>query len=167
LTPFTNAFQSSPEDSFNFYLSQLRITIERAFGIMVTLFGILQSAIKNRVPFTVKIVQACMRVHNFRIAAGCQPPRRSACINYADPSLQCMDLLMADPRFQTDPVASTPRLIVQAVQQHFETTALRRESMCDLLREAGGERPVGNVAQQQRELERAMRYADPLNIDGL
>jgi len=167
LTPFTNAFQSSPEDSFNFYLSQLRITIERAFGIMVTLFGILQSAIKNRVPFTVKIVQACMRVHNYRIAAGCQPPRRSACINYADPSLQCTDLLMADPRFQTDPVASTPRLIVQAVQQHFETTALRRESMCDLLREAGGERPVGNVAQQQRELERAMRYADPLNINGL
>jgi hypothetical protein len=88
LTPFANAFQSSPEDSFNFYLSQLRITMELAFGNMVTLFGISQSTIKHRVPFTVKIVQTCMRVHNFRIAAGCQPPRRSACINYADPSLQ-------------------------------------------------------------------------------
>jgi hypothetical protein len=164
LTPFPSAFPSSPEDSFNFYLSQLRITIERAFGILVTLFGILQSAIKTKIPFTVQIVQACMRVHNYRITAGCQPPRRSGCINYADPDMQCQDLLMADPRFTTDPVASTPRLIIQEVEQHFDTTALRREAICDLLRDAGGERPVGNVAQRERELQRQMLYANPLDL---
>ena len=164
MTPFPAAFPSSPQDSFNFYLSQLRITIERAFGIMVTLFGILQSAIKTKIPFTVKIVQACMRVHNYRIAAGCQPPRRSACINYADPDFQSADLLMADPRFTTDPVASTPRLMVVEVEQHFDICTLRREALCDTLRDAGGERPVGNVAQQQRALQREMMYADPLHI---
>jgi hypothetical protein len=128
---------------------------------MVTLFGILQSAIKTKIPFTVQIVQACMRVHNFRIAAGCQPPRRSSCINYADPDMQCTDLLMADPRFETDPVASTPRLIVLEVEQHFDTNTLRREAICDVLREAGGERPVGNVVQRERELQRQMLYANP------
>jgi hypothetical protein len=148
-------------------LSQLRITIERAFGIMVTLFGILQSAIKTKIPFTVKIVQACMRVHNYRIAAGCQPPRRSGCINYADPDMQCTDLLMADPRFETDPVASTPRLIVSEVHQHFETCTLRREALCHILQEAGGERPVGSIAQQERTLQRDMLYANPLVIQGL
>jgi hypothetical protein len=167
LTPFPSPYASSPEDSFNFYLSQLRITIERAFGIMVTLFGILQSAIKTKIPFTVKIVQACMRVHNYRIAAGCQPPRRSGCINYADPDMQCADLLMADPRFETDPVASTPRLIVSEVQQHFETSTFRREALCDILREAGGERPVGNVAQRERAMQRELMYANPLLIQGI
>lgn len=71
---------------------------------------------------------------------------------------------MADPRFTTDPVASTPRLIIQDVEQHFDTNALRREAICDLLRDAGGERPVGNVAQRERELQRAMLYANPLDI---
>jgi hypothetical protein len=163
LTPFPSAFASSPEDNFNFYFSQLRITIERAFGILVTLFGILQSAIKTKIPFTVKTVHACMRVHNFRIRAGCQPPRRSACISYADPDLDCTDLLMADPRFSTDPVATTNRLIVAEVhREFFDTSTLRREAMRDTLFEAGGVRPVSNVAQRARVLLEEQLYANPL-----
>ena len=162
MTPFLSAFPSSPENSFNSYLSQLRITIERAFGILVNLFGILQSAIKTRIPFTVKIVQACMRLHNFRIDAGCQPPRRSPCINYADSDLNCHDLIMADPRFETDAVAATPRLIVAEVQRAFETSTLRREALCDVLQEAGGQRPVASVAQRARALQQELVYANPL-----
>jgi hypothetical protein len=35
--------QDGPEDAYNFYLSQLRITIERAFGVFVHRWAILRA----------------------------------------------------------------------------------------------------------------------------
>jgi hypothetical protein len=99
MTPFLSAFPSSPENSFNSYLSQLRIT-----GLT----------------------------------------------------------MMADPRFETEPVAATPRLLATEVQRAFETTTLRRESLCDILQEAGGQRPVASVAQRARALQQELAYANPL-----
>ena len=163
ITPFPCAAPTSKEDTFNFYLSQLRITIERAFGILVTVFGILQSPMKFNIPFTVQIVQACLRIHNFRIRQCCQPPRRSACINY-DTNTDARDLLMNDARYQTEPVAATPRLVaIQVARQTADNggSTLRREAMVCVLKEVGGERPVGNIARMARLAEIERRHADP------
>ena len=72
---------------------------------------------------------------------------------------------MADPRFSTDPVATTNRLIVAEVhREFFDTSTLRREAMRDTLFEAGGVRPVSNVAQRARVLLQEQLYANPLLI---
>eukprot|EP00918_Siedleckia_nematoides_P085183 GHVU01187287.1.p1 GENE.GHVU01187287.1~~GHVU01187287.1.p1 ORF type:complete len:354 (-),score=11.33 GHVU01187287.1:366-1427(-) len=61
-------------DKFNYYASQLRVTIERAFGMVVNKWRILRSPLEcafHRVPC---IIEACFRMHNFcideRIAEG-------------------------------------------------------------------------------------------------
>eukprot|EP01040_Poterioochromonas_malhamensis_P004410 gene4410-4727_t len=65
MTPFAGAGLSEDKDSFNFYLSQLRITIERVFGILVQRWGILWKPLKFNLSFAVEIVHACIRLHNY------------------------------------------------------------------------------------------------------
>jgi hypothetical protein len=61
------AARNGAEDDFNFYHSQLRITIERAFGMLVKRFGILRKAMPQSIPMKKKIaiVFACCKLHNF------------------------------------------------------------------------------------------------------
>ena len=97
ITPYSGAAAGSSHDVFNFFHSQLRITIERTFGILLTLFGILQKPMGFDVDLSVAVVQSCMRVHNFRINNGCQAPRRSAVLNYAADQ-DADGLILNDPR---------------------------------------------------------------------
>lgn len=53
------------KEAFNFWHSQLRITIERCFGIFVQRWGIFWKPIKFEVEFVMEIVQCCCRLHNF------------------------------------------------------------------------------------------------------
>ena len=54
-------------DVYNFYISQLRIRVEMAFGLFVKKFGILRSAMQTSVKTTTKILVVCARLHNFLI----------------------------------------------------------------------------------------------------
>jgi hypothetical protein len=56
-----------PKDWFNFWHSQIRITIERTFGIFVARWGILWKPLEYPLEQTVAIVQACCRLHNFAV----------------------------------------------------------------------------------------------------
>ena len=66
VSPYRGA-TSGIDDDFNFYHSQLRITIERAFGMLVQRFGILRKAMPQHIPVQKKMamVLACMKLHNF------------------------------------------------------------------------------------------------------
>jgi hypothetical protein len=55
------------QDAYNFYLSQVRITIERAFGILVHRFGILRSPMSISIKKVPAIVMCLMRLHNYYI----------------------------------------------------------------------------------------------------
>jgi hypothetical protein len=55
------------KESFNFFHSQVRITIERTFGIFIQRFGIFWKALQFDVSFIVEIVHCCCRLHNFCI----------------------------------------------------------------------------------------------------
>jgi hypothetical protein len=59
---------SAEEESMNYYISQLRITIERAFGILVQRWGIFWSALKFKISFVLQLIEACCRLHNFCLA---------------------------------------------------------------------------------------------------
>ena len=53
--------------SYNFYLSQLRIRIEMAFGLLTTKFRIFQSNLEFSLENNRKIIIAASRLHNFVI----------------------------------------------------------------------------------------------------
>lgn len=65
MTPFAGSQLPQDKDSFNFYLSQIRITIERVFGMIVKRWGILWKPLRFGLSFAVEVVHACMRLHSY------------------------------------------------------------------------------------------------------
>ena len=53
--------------TFNFYLSQLRVRIEMAFGRLVTKWRILKRALNYSTQKNIQIIRVCMKLHNFTI----------------------------------------------------------------------------------------------------
>jgi hypothetical protein len=64
-------------ESFNFWHSQLRITIERAFGIYVRRWGIFSRPSPYGLKFFCEIVEATCRLHNFCIDRNIPVPQLS------------------------------------------------------------------------------------------
>jgi hypothetical protein len=54
-------------DNFNFYLSQLRIRIEMAFGLMTKKWGILQCPLTNSLVSIKHLICCIARLHNYCI----------------------------------------------------------------------------------------------------
>ena len=68
LIPYTGDLTNDKDkDTYNFYISQMRIRIEMAFGMLVKRFGILATEMKTSVKNTSKILIACASLHNFLI----------------------------------------------------------------------------------------------------
>ena len=68
LTPFYGSQRNEPQyDSHNFYLSQLRIRIEMAFGLLVTKWRILMMTLSTLLANTYKAFNACCVLHNYCI----------------------------------------------------------------------------------------------------
>ena len=68
LVPFTGSQRDDPkQDAFNFYLSQLRIRIEMAFGLLVKKFRILKKPMKQKLVTVSRIIMCCAQLHNFII----------------------------------------------------------------------------------------------------
>ncbi|MGH3053645.1 MAG: transposase family protein, partial [Gaiellaceae bacterium] len=70
-TPYANV-SSGPEDAFNFYHSQLRITVERAFGMLVHRWGILRKPFAPSISITkvIRTTLALCKLHNYCIDNG-------------------------------------------------------------------------------------------------
>ena len=60
------SFQSK-EDTFNFYMSQLRVRIENAFALLVRRWGVLQKALQMPLRFQPTLIKAVCCLHNFCI----------------------------------------------------------------------------------------------------
>ena len=67
LTPHVGSNIPKHEDVFNFYHSQIRITIERCFGVLVRRWGILWKPFEVNLRSTNLITQALLRLHNYCI----------------------------------------------------------------------------------------------------
>lgn len=68
LTPYSGADRDDEGNSiFNFYLSQLRIRIEMAFGQLTTKWRILRSFLTMSLEKASKIIVCCARLQNFYI----------------------------------------------------------------------------------------------------
>jgi hypothetical protein len=106
MTPYIGSGLVQAQDAFNFYHSQLRITIERCFGIFVNVFGIFHAPLKFDISTCCQIVEACVRIHNFRINQGCQHVTRRSCNGavYREAMERGGDVfdVLDDPRYATD-----------------------------------------------------------------
>jgi hypothetical protein len=66
LTPFSGAQKEHPEnDAYNFYCSQVRITIERAIGMLTKRWRIFDSSLQCKLSTASKIIQVAARLHNY------------------------------------------------------------------------------------------------------
>ncbi len=55
------------KDICNFYISQLRIRVEQAFGLLVCKWRIFKKPLELKLHRVQHVVQACFRLHNFCI----------------------------------------------------------------------------------------------------
>ena len=68
IIPYSGSDKRYPEkDVFNFYVSQLRIKIEQAFGMMVNKWRVFKRPIELGLHAVPSLVECCMRLHNFCI----------------------------------------------------------------------------------------------------
>lgn len=68
LTPFGGSQKAIPvNDNYNFYLSQLRIKIEQAFGLMTTKWRRLRSPLQVSLKTASRVSVAIARLHNYCI----------------------------------------------------------------------------------------------------
>ena len=66
LIPFSGPSRDQAQhDTYNFYLSQLRIRIEMAFGMLVNRFRILKRPLQSKMKRNARIILACAILHNF------------------------------------------------------------------------------------------------------
>ncbi|KAI2492823.1 nuclease [Fragilaria crotonensis] len=57
--------RGSGQDAFNFFLSQLRIRIEMAFGLLQTKWCVLSRPLQVNLSTAAKVIETCARLHNF------------------------------------------------------------------------------------------------------
>ncbi|KAL7532194.1 hypothetical protein ACHAXR_006360, partial [Thalassiosira sp. AJA248-18] len=71
-TPYPNVGSNREKDAYNFYHSQLRITVEGTFGLLINRWGFLRKKAPQQytVKKTMSAVSAMCRLHNFLIDAG-------------------------------------------------------------------------------------------------
>ena len=69
LTPYAGAEQrnESVKDTYNFYLSQLRIRIEMSFGLLTNKWRILRRPLQVKLKNTGKVFMCLCRLHNYCI----------------------------------------------------------------------------------------------------
>eukprot|EP00808_Paulinella_micropora_P010168 g38690.t1 len=118
------------KDSFNFHLSQLRIHVERAFGMLTARWGILWKPITTSFAGTLAILTSCFRLHNVADEYG----------RLID-DFEVQDLLTANP-------ASSARNLL----------CLRREAMVAQLRVEEILRP--NTTSENRNKRRRLNLDD-------
>eukprot|EP00808_Paulinella_micropora_P029273 g38483.t1 len=137
------------KDSFNFHLSQLRIHVERAFGMLTARWGILWKPITTSFAGTLVILTSCFRLHNFCLESSHRIENNSQLghVQVADEygrlidDFEVQDLLTANP-------ASSAR----------NSLCLRREAMVAQLRVEEILRP--NTTSENRNKRRHLNFVD-------
>ena len=159
VTPHIGSAVSAEADAFNFFHSQLRITIERSFGIFVNVFGIFHSPLLFSIATCCDVVEACVRLHNYRIDNGCQHVARvvTAAATFREAYDRSNDIfdVLDDERYATFRPHATDAAYAAYVQYQQQQSGLRAsdaargaEKRCVLgvaLGLLGAARPAANV----------------------
>jgi hypothetical protein len=125
LIPYSGVDKLDPsKDVFNFYLSQLRIRIEQAFGLLVSKWRIFKKALEVKLFRVGHIVQACARLHNYCIN---NRDDNIPVISRRDPETFCPNYQAFYPDAQTLLTARARRCAVrEAIRSQLASDGCRR-----------------------------------------
>ena len=137
LTPYPGKRLDADRDVFNFYLSQLRMTVEQSFGILVQTWGILWKPLRVKFTGRADVVNAVFRLHNFLRDEGVQPitAEEAAWEQTGPPPLDRNECL---PEYFVTDFSSAPK-------KSGEVS--RREAIRKALADQGMVRPVHNISR--------------------
>ena len=148
LIPFTGADRlDGAHDSFNFYLSQLRIRVEMAFGRLTNKFRILKGCVLGSLDRVSSIIMACARLHNYIIKM--------------DGPNDVFDGLVEngeDPDFTIVPHPDAPLgmsylpVVPNEYWEPFEGMSYTRLAIVEYLRDNGIMHPLYNLQRKRSEI---------------
>ena len=159
LIPFTGAEHlDGAHDSFNFYLSQLRIRVEMAFGCLTNKFRILKGCVLGSLDRVTSIVMACARLHNYIIAMDGPNDTFDEVVEGGE-----------DAEFSIVPHPDAPLrmsylpVVPNDEWEKFDGISYTRLAIVDYLRENGIMRPLYNLERKQMEVMDAEANGDGNN----
>ena len=149
LIPFTGANRlDSARDAYNYYLSQLRIRVEIAFGRLVNKFCILCGKIVGSMDRASAILIACAQLHNFII----QEDNPFQQCKTADEEIESCD-------FAPNPLAPLGMSYLPVVpDENFEVypgISHIQDAIVEHLHEHETLRPIHYIERKRKELEEA------------
>jgi len=151
LIPFTGANRLDPaNDAFNYYLSQLRIRVEMAFGRLVNKFRILSGKIEGSLDRVTAILTACARLHNYIIQEdGPFETKADDIVAHSSAPLGMGYLpVVPDETFEV-----------------YNGVSRTREAIVEFLRDKEISRPLHNIERKKREQNMIVVSANGLRID--
>jgi hypothetical protein len=139
LIPFTGSQrQDRVKDAFNFFLSQLRIRIENAFGLLTTKWRILRRPLECSLQTNARILAICARLHNY-------------VIDQNEETFSDEDLELDGPNIQPMPESPLGWGYLPTVEelQAYPGTSQTRDAIMRHIRRHGFSRPQRNLAQRE------------------
>jgi DDE superfamily endonuclease len=142
LVPFTGSQRQDPgRDAFNFFLSQLRIRIEMAFGLLQTKWCVLNRPLQVNLSTAAKVVETCARLHNFCLRE-----------DYNDGIDPDDESILNEIRTQRDSPLGWGYLPTVERIRPIPGTSLMRDVIVDRIGQLGLRRPTHNLLANRPEL---------------
>lgn len=134
LIPFSGSNMTENQRTYNYFLSQLRIRIEMAFGRLTTKWRILRRKLENGTRRNSRICQVCAILHNY-------------VINKENIDERTEDFIVAHPS-SGEELGYTPTSNVDDLHETMNTTegtSLRRTALVRIIGRDGMTRPQHNI----------------------
>ena len=138
ITPFTGSQRLNPtKDSFNYFLSQVRIRIEMAFGLLTTKWQILKKPLFVSLGVGSEVLECISRLHNY-------------CIDMRSQGLS-EDIAEIIP-LEKSPLGWGYLPTVEMLRPSVHGTSQVRDAILGMVSQHGFGRPPHNIERHQQEL---------------
>lgn len=160
MTPYnkTELAGRKDRDKYNFFISQLRIRVEMAFGLLVNKWRILKSPLLVRLKMCYLVIVTCMKLHNFTVDAASidgtvsMPSLlRQVRVENGDDDISYAEsnAPLDEPPSEDTPAAATS----ESVQvHHYILGEAARELLVRHIASHNMQRPAQNIARRVREI---------------
>jgi hypothetical protein len=137
LVPFPGQNLGQREDSFNYFLSQLRVRIENTFALLVAQWGILWHPLRVRLKNQPKLIKCLFKLHNFCI----DEKERAPPLDGPSGSPPQRATLATEREFNTRVIEERAELLTRYQFQRSVQGSCLRNNLADMILEKNNVRP--------------------------
>ena len=127
-------------DNFNFFISQLRIRIEMAFGLMTRKWGILQHPLTIMMPHIPPLICCIAWLHNY-----CIDERQSS--SNSNKTIDMTDTLCSTQIAYMRAAAEAEHRSI--LREEYPQWSLMRQEIVNIVKNSGFERPLANSLKRK------------------